>query len=578
MAVSLEVLPIGQVTVAARAWKHRGRRLVTAIVKVTCLMRHDQTMVPAVPQPIVEEEQHLRGNPVASLVRASDLALLVPEPEVVVVGSAYAEPGRPVTRTTVRFAVQRASTMLINKRLEIIGDRRAAPGGSSTEPVPFEEMPLSYERALGGMASRENPVGKGMAVEADGLLALPNIELPGGRGVTPAGLGPIPSAWPARQKRRGSMGWAAANRDLDVTLTEDFDDAYYQTAPIDQRTKELRGGDLIAIVNMHPELPMLRTYVPHLRGVALAQTARGERHALPLRLDTIHLEPRQMSAELVFRGATVLLEHDLEGLRIAGGMESAEQPLAFPDLSTIAGLVSRPASDRRPQGIALDATAVIPEPGRSPSRPDLGVMPRTQSGTMVMEPAPEPAPAKPVMTRPVSSLSGETRPHPHARTVDLGDPLPVSLPFDKSVAPGASATTTEATPWGGGPRPAVPAQKGQATTVPLPSELPALEDLAAAVSSSELATPRRPALDATLVSPSEAAISATTTPPELAPKAEPAPPAELAPPPELQPSQETPAREEVAPDAADPAASPPNDAPQPTRKALRADLYKKLKR
>lgn len=546
MAVSLEVLPIGQVTVAARAWKHRDRRLVTAIVKVTCLLRHDQTMVPSSPQPIVIEEQHLRGSPVASLVRASDLALLVPEPEVVVVGAAYSEPGHPVARTTVRFAVQRASTMLINKRLEITGDRRAAPGGSPSEPTPFEEMPLTYERALGGMASRENPVGKGMAVEADGLLSLPNIELPGGRGATPAGLGPIPSAWPARQKRRGSMGWAAANRDLDVTLTEDFDDAYFQTAPVDQRTKELRGGDLIAIVNMHPELPMLRTYLPHLRGVALAQTARGERHALPLRLDTVHLEPHQMSAELVFRGATVLAESDLDGLRVAGGMETTEQPLVFPDLSSLVGLVSRPASDKRPQGIALDSTAVIPEAGRSPSRPDSGEMPRTQSGTMVMEPAPEPAPKKPVMTRPVSSMSGETQPHPHARTVDLGDPLPVSLPFDKTT-PGASATSTEATPWGGGPNPASPAKPGQAVTVPLPSELPQLEDLAAAVSSSELATPRRPTpLDATVVSARD-----VEAPEPLA--AEP-------------------------PDAHVASPQAPGEAAQPARKPVRADLYKKIKR
>ena len=137
MGIAIEVLPIGPVAVATRGWHSRGRRLFTVIVKVTCTIEHDGHMSVIAPAPIATEERHYRRNPVASLTRGSDLALLVPRPEVVVVGSAHAAPGRELTQTTVRLAVQRDNTMLINKRLEIFGDRRGRPGQEPPPPAPF---------------------------------------------------------------------------------------------------------------------------------------------------------------------------------------------------------------------------------------------------------------------------------------------------------------------------------------------------------------------------------------------------------------------------------------------------------
>jgi hypothetical protein len=497
MGIAIEVLPIGPVAVATRGWQSRGRRLFTVIVKVTCTIEHDGHMSVIAPAPIATEERHYRRNPVASLTRGSDLALLVPKPEVVVVGSAHAAPGRELTQTTVRLAVQRDNTMLINKRLEIFGDRRARPGQEPPPPAPFRSIPIQYERALGGIASRENPVGIGMAVDADGLLTHPNVVLPGQGGALPAGFGPIPSAWPIRQKRRGSMSWSNANSAADVEVPADFDDAYYQTAPADQQTQDIRGGDLIAIVNMHPDIPMLRTYLPKGRGVAMAQTARGDRLPLALRIDTVHLEPDAMRAEIVYRGASVISERDFADLRVAGTIEQPDAPFNFPDLSTVSGLVARASKPGAEQTASLDfsSTAVIAdettaapeargftstqvlEVDAAPAapRPVVPVVavapmpaaaPRGLGGTMVIEP--DPTPATPVMPKkeaapppavevpvsvPKSPRRGRTPPPfervPRASTLIIEtEATPLSLPFEKGMrAPRGEPAPKDGTPW-----------------------------------------------------------------------------------------------------------------------------------
>ncbi len=476
MGIAIEVLPIGPVAVAARVFRHRGRRLFTAIVKATFTLVNDGPMVLAQPAPIVIEERHYRNNPVASLVRGSDIALLVPRPEIVVVGSAFAGPNQATPRTTVRLTVQRGEQIVLNKRLEVTGDRRARPGEPPPEPASFRQMPILYERAQGGIASRENPVGVGMAVDADGLLTLPNVASVGSTGPFPAGFGPIPSAWPVRQKKRGSLSWTAANLSPDVDVPNDFDDAYYQTAPPDQQTTELRAGDLVALVNMHPELGLLRTYLPSLRGVALAQTSTGDRIPLSLRIDTVHLEPDRMRAEIVYRGAAVIDEAMLIDLRLAGTVEAPDAPFSFPDLSTVAGLVARRADARDATPAPLESTAVFADPmvleGRAaleralaPSSPPPPFGDRMgRAGTMVMEPEPEPRGFVPVpgtlrTTPPPGGGQQSSAPPPRPMS-DPGfddrrvstlviepESAPQSLPFDKpptSPAPTRSPSTPRA--------------------------------------------------------------------------------------------------------------------------------------
>ncbi|MBK6514887.1 MAG: DUF2169 domain-containing protein [Polyangiaceae bacterium] len=603
MALALEVLPFGPVAVAARAWRHRQRRLFTVVVKATLRIQPDAPMAVVQPAPIVVEERHYRGNPVASLVRGSDLALTVPRPEVVVVGSAYAGAGQTTTQTTVRLAVQRASTILINKRLEIMGDRRARPGATAPLAKPFESMPIIYERALGGMSSRENPVGIGMDVDADGMLMLPNVMHATQGGAGPAGMGPIPSVWPMRQSKRGSMTRSHANQGPDVEVPDDFDDAYYQTAPSDQQTQELLPGDVIAIVNMHPELGLLRTSLPAARGVAIAQTSRGDRIPLSLRIDTVHLEPDTLRADIVFRGASLIDERDLAGLRIAGALEAPEVPFSFPDLSTVAGFqAQRAKSTAQP---SFGTTAVISEPeaarggGSLPFEGSVAGGDRAgRAGTMVLEPEPIPEPVRrqppPPATvaaapqgileaaprrastmlievesdRRTSTMVLEPEPAPrHSTMVIEPDEAPKSLPFDRSrQAPRAtSPTTKEGTPWAD--RSA--AQLAPAS-MPGPDTRPIFNEDTAPISDM--------ADEETTVAPArlEAPMSVPPPPPPP-PRAVEPPPVEArpaAPPPSPPAKNADPWAKELDTPAP---VMPPKPKPA-ARASLKQDLYKKLKR
>jgi hypothetical protein len=607
MGIAIEVLPIGPVAVATRAWQNRGRRLFTVIVKVTCAIEHDGHMSVIAPIAIATEERHYRRNPIASLMRGSDLALLVPRPEVVVVGSAHAAPGRELSQTTVRLAVQRDNTMLINKRLEILGERRARPGQEPPSPASFTSMPIMYERAFGGIASRENPVGVGMAVDADGLLTLPNV-VPAQGGASPAGFGPIPSAWPIRQKRRGSMSWSNANSAADVEVPADFDDAYYQTAPADQQTQEIRGGDLIAIVNMHPDIPMLRTYLPKGRGVAMAQTARGDRLPLTLRIDTVHLEPDAMRAEIVFRGASVISERDMVDLRVGGTFEAPEVPFTFPDLSTVAGLVARtskpgaahaapsfgstvliadePAPEARgmarTQVLELDAEPLATRSPALPGAPAPAEPPRGLGGTMVIEP--EPTPATPVMPKkgatrppptvvevpvstPKSPRRGRTPPpfekSPRASTLVIEtEPVPLSLPFEKGKrAPRAEPATKEGTPWAQSPAKAPPRVDLRREPEDLGKTLPL---------SARGAFDDEPTFDREVPVLTRAEAHESKSSSKLAAVR-----------PEAAPDEKAPAEPKKSPWREDPVEAPaPKAAPKvaPQRANLKGDLYKKLKR
>ena len=581
MSISIEVIPLGPVAVGARAWKHRSRRLLTAIVKASFTINQDGVLAVTQPAPIVTEERHYRNNPVASLVRASDLALLVPKPEVVVVGHAYAGPGQKTQSTTVRLAVARGTTMLINKRLEVIGDRRARPGDPPPDPIPFEKMPVLYERALGGIASRDNPVGTGMATEPDGLLTLPNVQPPAQGAVNPVGLGPIPSAWPIRQKKRGSLSWAAANTMLDVDVPDDFDDAYFQTAPADQQVKDLVGGDLIAIVNMHPERGPVRCTLPSARAVALAQTRTGERIPLMLRIDTVHIQPDVMRAEIVYRGAAVLSDDQLTQLRLAGALEDPDAPFTFPDLATLGGLVAQPGA-RLPSQVDLGSTAVIAEepppaaqraPQLFPTQPRPAPAPlpqpaRGHAGTMIIEPeqqrpqAPQPADA--------------TQKNPHQSTLVLEPEFePRSLPFQKRAARSGTAEiqTTEiqttgkqsATPWAStAPRQARPAETSLTSTLGMDDTEDDssydIEDPPTGVVEPRAATPSAPPAPAPAPSPSE--------PPAPEPRLEP-PPTPTPPPPAPTPTPP-------------PAPTPPSEPPPMPRPApkpsVTSALYKRFKK
>lgn len=131
-----------------------------------------------------------------------EVASRKPKTDLIVLGRAKAPRGETVRQMTATLSVG-----TFRHTLAVFGDRhweRTAAGLRATEPLPFPEMPITWENAFGGkiptavgdMPNTDNPVGKGFFfddAEGDGV-PLPNVEDPNALIRSPKDL-PRPTGW-----------------------------------------------------------------------------------------------------------------------------------------------------------------------------------------------------------------------------------------------------------------------------------------------------------------------------------------------------------------------------------------------
>jgi hypothetical protein len=245
---------------------------VTLIVKGTFRLRPDEPAVAvdvADRAPFEGDDIHL-DDLGRSLRYATDLAPMKLVGEVLLDATCHSPDGRPHTACDVSFSLGP-----ITKALRVTGDR-AWHGAVASNPEPFEAMPIRWERAFGGLAIPENPLGRGAEPEEDDdgrvVHALPNVEYfearvqaPGDR-PRPAGFGPIAPDW---QPRRGYQGtrdqrWAMKRAPLPP---RDFDPRFHQAAPSDQQLAEgfFRGDEPLEATGLHPRYPVFKSALPGKR-------------------------------------------------------------------------------------------------------------------------------------------------------------------------------------------------------------------------------------------------------------------------------------------------------------------------
>jgi hypothetical protein len=253
---------------AERGWvrDRNGAEVWLVAVKCTFDIKPDGSTEISLDQPPVLRVPEYNGEPgMSSLKYEADLVMTKTTTDVIVVGHAYAPEGQPVTHLDVGFRVGP-----VQKVLRVSGDRSWGGLGPSS-PKPFVKMPLVYERAFGGVDRRSqyperdwdwrNPVGTGFAVARDNLsgMLLPNIEYPNELigswkdRPRPAGFGPIGGHWRPRAGFAGTYDdkWMKERQPL---LPSDFDDRFFQAAPLDQQTPMfLRGGEPVLLHRLTPE-------------------------------------------------------------------------------------------------------------------------------------------------------------------------------------------------------------------------------------------------------------------------------------------------------------------------------------
>ena len=342
-----------------------GREAAIVVVKATYDLPADgqEPRLADVQLPLVEADQ-FHGAPGETAPRLeTDFAHRKPACDVLLLGSAYAPPGRRATRVDVGL---RVGALL--KRFDVVGDRvwrRNIVGHVASAPQAFERLPISYDCAFGGSAEPgaarvfahpANPVGRGYWPDdgdADGR-PLPNTEETGvpidahdEAGYRPMAFSPLGRNWLPRRNYAGTYdaAWVESRAPL---WPSDFDDRYFQAAPVDQTMPYPQGGEEVVLHHLTPDCrrafrlprqPMPVTFIPH----------RGRDVTREARIDTLVFEPDEARFTIAWRinlalGRSIF---DVKEVIVGEMAESWHRERRFPGKPYYRGLAEAVAQRRR---------------------------------------------------------------------------------------------------------------------------------------------------------------------------------------------------------------------------------------
>jgi hypothetical protein len=260
-------------------------------------------------------------------------AFFKPATDVVLVGHAY-PPQKGATEGLVALQVGP-----LKKTVRVVGERtwfRSLGHIAATKPLPFEKLPLTWERAFGGWDRTDaakpafeprNPVGTGFRASPRHFeegLKLPNLEDPAeplrelGQRVTPVGFGFTSPHWQPRAKYAGTYdeGWNKTRKPL---LPKDFDRRFFNAAAPGLVAPGYLKGDEPVIISGASSRGRLTFPLPGQAAPTLTLEVEGMGEVKPpMRLDTVILDTDAERILLLWRGQVVLAEgiHDLRDLRV----------------------------------------------------------------------------------------------------------------------------------------------------------------------------------------------------------------------------------------------------------------------
>lgn len=479
-----------------------GAPAITVVCKATFVLQPIEAPLAAEQEAPVEEDSYWNDDPEKSLSAATDLVPFKKQPEVVLVGHAFAPRQQPVRSLVARLLVGN-----VNKAIEVYGERAFALDGQLDDGTTFQKMRLSYERAAGGGPDSVNPVGIRFDVQdAYGRTRLPNLQPPGSfvarRGdlFAPIGFGPIAQHWSERRARFHRMAASFATRAwTERPFPEGVDAGCFNVAPLDQRLETLHPNERITLENLHPDHPRLTTSLPGLEVQGIVERPGQPPQKLVLACDTLWIDTDRQLCHLVWRGTVALTRPDESG-RIV--LSAAGRAAVRAELAHFAGLPTTedPSSTTiAPFMIAGGAAPTLPfamstkeEPRSGGPRRGGGALPFNELGGHAPKPPAAPPAVYPVVGDPsegtlfLDSATTATLPtltdSPGAGQSGASAPPPLAAPPPPAVQPvilgapgaafGASAPPTpvlgapsaeDRSPWaGGGLSPSVSAISGGA--------------------------------------------------------------------------------------------------------------------
>jgi len=285
--------------------------------------------------------------------------------DVLLNGHAYAPDGRPAERVSVGLRIGQWS-----KSFAVVGDRAWYRAGVArhASPTPFTKMSISYGRAFGGddrhhrdpaqhAAFMPNPAGRGFHkhLKPEWLEGspLPNTEelniavtRPDGT-YRPMAFGSVGRQWQPRCQYAGTYDkdW---RENVFPFLPADFNEQYYQAAPLDQQLPKPLGEQTVTLVNLTPDGQ--RDFVlPHFEAPIHLFTRNEEREDLVAQVDTILIEPDEERIAMMWRVARPLRKNVFEVAQVLIGRKGRNwwqqrEPITFP-LPVVVEATNPPAAE-----------------------------------------------------------------------------------------------------------------------------------------------------------------------------------------------------------------------------------------
>jgi hypothetical protein len=318
-----------------------GRELLVVAAKGTFSIRPGDGEPPLAEMQVpLTKADEFSGDPgFSATLYETDYAHRKPYCDVLLNGSAHAPGGSPAKGVRVGLHVG-----AVNKVFDVFGDRVWQGSAASTHPsdyTPFTEMPITYDRAYGGVdvdpdnpdqrnTYVRNPVGVGYYPLSKGEYLvgkpLPNtseagLPVEGTKGsYQPMSLGPIGRNFGYRIAFAGTYNQQWMDQQAPF-WPADFDPRYFQAAPADQQMSYPRGGERVVLKNLTPAgvtsfrlsslvVPVL--FVPH----------RAEAEQVQAVVDTIVIEPTLARFMLTWRVSKPLRRNCFELREIVVGGRS----------------------------------------------------------------------------------------------------------------------------------------------------------------------------------------------------------------------------------------------------------------
>ncbi|MEM1185371.1 MAG: DUF2169 domain-containing protein [Planctomycetota bacterium] len=259
---------------------------------------------------ILLEADDPAGEPDAGLVKASEQAPTKLKADVLLFGSAHTPGGEPVSAVRTLLRVTRSNgEAVVDKEIDVLGDRIWLSDGTRSDIEPFVEMPLTWDRAFGGPGDRRNPAGCGQRGDALPNLEVPDRHVTGRADKTPATCyGAVNPAWKPRSDKTGSYGPDYVEKHW-PWLPGDFDWSHFNGAPDDQQVEGfLRGDETIELRHLVKGHEEFKTALrgERCRAFVLIREPDGSEtfREVEMVLDTLTILPDEGKVTVCWRGQT----------------------------------------------------------------------------------------------------------------------------------------------------------------------------------------------------------------------------------------------------------------------------------